>query len=606
MFDTISEITTAITERETDMNDLRNQMEDDFVERYTLAEYEVEKGYESYTSSAPRNFLDKVVDGINRADLSIQIKLPDDATEAERREASIGEQYVWGALDEINRNYRGTEPPLREQIAFFICVRGGVALRILVYEQKGKTVFDALSWDLLHTTWEPGRNGLLWGANKRKLSKAQIKAEYGLEINGKDAELIDWFDQERNAIIIDNVFAKKPTSHKIGHCPVGVFLVGSMPTLQDKTFKSTLEHRCQSVWAASRNLFDPMNKITSRTFDRYERSIVGSLVHKSKDGKAALPDGADPYRTFQEIKLAEGESLEPLQVPESPPETAILHSIVNRDIDQSTLPYPLSYGGTKQAMSGAALGVLVEGTRSVYSPRTSCLEQAYTWLSEELMIQYNERISAKSTIRGIGPNGSFFSLQVKPKEIDPGWYVVVSAQPKLPRDRQAEIMMSLAATQKRGPGDIPLVSKQTAREDIMQLKDPDSEKDKVYEEIGEGLEPIMIAQVVKALKDRGKDELAEMVLMLLSPPGAAGAGPQQPQLPPELLAAVVEALAMNPETAPLAEAIVRIMTGGQGMPGPMGPPGGGGPMPGAPPGGPMAGPGGPAGMPPGAPMGPVG
>lgn len=564
MYDTEADITTLITEKETELKDLFEQMEEDFVERYCCAEYKADSGYESYTSSMPRNFFDKVSDGINRSELSIQIKLPDDATEKERRGASVGEQFLWGSLDEINRNFRGSEPPLREQIAFYECIRGWVSLRALVYQSKGQTVFDVLVWDILHTTWEKGKRDNLWGANKRKLSKAQIKAEYGMTINGKDAELIDWFDEERNAIIIDKVFAKKPKEHKIGHCPVGIFSVGSMPTMQTQKFESTIQHRGHSVWAASRHLYDPMNKITSRTMDRYERSVVGSLVHTSKDGKAALEDGVDPYRTFQEIKLKEGESIEPLKVPEAPPETAILHSIINRDIDQSTLPYPLSYGGTRQAMSGAALGVLVEGTRSVYSPRTSCLEQSYTWLCEELLSQYNERISKSTAMRGFKPDGSFFSLKVKPSEIDPSWYIVVSAQPKLPRDKQAEIMMAIAATQKRGPGDIPLVSKQTAREDIMHLRDPDAEQDKVFEEMGEGLEPIMITKIVAALKARGKEDLAQDVLMLLQPPG----GRAQPQVPPQLLQAAVEALAMNPETQPLAQAIMQVMQGGQATPSP--------------------------------------
>lgn len=588
MYDNISEITKLITEKEKDMKDLLDQMEEDFVERYCLAEYQAEAGYESYTSSAPRNFFDKVNDGVNRADISIQIKLPDDAKEEQRRGASVGEQYLWGALDEINRNFRGSEPPLREQIAFYECLRGQVGLRALVYQLKGRTVFDVLVWDILHTTWEKGKHGLLWGANKRKLYKAQIKAEYGFDINGEDAELIDWFDEERNAIIIDNAWAKKPKAHKIGHCPVGIFSVGSMPTIQTQKFESTLQHRGHSVWAASRNLYEPMNKLTSRTMDRYEASVVGSIVHKSKDGKAALKDGVDPFRTFQEIKIAEDESIQPLMVPGAPPETAIIHSIIDKDMDQSTLPYPLSYGGTRAAETGVALGIRIDQTKSVYSPRTSTLEQAYTWLCEELLGQFNERISQKTTMRGFKPDGKFFSLQVKPKEIDPAWYVVVSVQPKLPRDKQAELQMALAATMRRGPGMPPITSMHTAREDFAHLKDPDAEDDKILEEMGEDLEPIKIARIAAALKERGKEDLAQEVLMLLKPPGAR----PQPQMPPELLAAAVEALAMNPETAPIAQAIMQVM--GVTPPGQEPPPGG--PPPGGSP------PGGPQGQPPPGPV----
>ena len=566
MYDTEEEITRLVEDKEGEMSELREQIGGDF-DLYTLAEYEADTGYESYTSSAPRNFFDKVNDGINKADISIQIKLPDDATEKERKAASIGEQYLWGALAEIDRNFRGSEPPLRNQVSFHECLRGWVAVRALVYTSKDKTVFDVLIWDILHTTWERGKNGLLWAANKRKLSKAQVKAEYGLDIKGKDAELIDWWDEDRNAIIVESRFAKPPKAHNIGHPPIFISSVGSMPTLQTKEFESTLKYRGDSVWSTSRNLYKPMNKITSRTMDRYERSIVGSIVHTSPEGKSAIAPGTDPYRTFQEIKLKEGEKIEPLLLPTTPPETAILHSIVDTDISQSTLPYPLSYGGTRQAMSGAALSVLVEGTRSVFSPRTDLLEQVYTWLCEELLSQYKEG-GIKTSVRGFEPNGKFFSVKIKPNEINTDWYIVVSARPKLPRDRQAEILMSLSATQKRGPGEIPLLSKQTAREDIMEIKDPDAEQDKIYEEMGEALEPIMIAKIVAALKERGKEDLAQDVLMLLSPPGQR----PQPQMPPELLAAAIEVLGQNPQTQPLAQAMMQAMQGGQVPPGGQGPP----------------------------------
>ena len=564
MWDEVSEIANAVREKEQEIEELRTQMEEDFTERYTLAEYQAVAGYESYTSSEPRNFFDKVNDGINRAEMSIQIKLPDDVKEKERRAASIGEQFLWGALAQIDRNFRGAEPPLREQLAFYACLRGWVALRSLVYQLGEETIFDTLVWDILHTTWEQGKNGLLWAANKRKMSKAQIKAEYDIDITGKDAELIDWFDTERNSIIIGSDFAKAPKEHKVGHCPVGIFSVGSMPTMQTKDFASTLLYRGHPVWAVSRNLYDPMNKLISRLLDRYERSVVGSIAHYSKDGKKALPGGGNPWLTYQEIKLSTdaNESIEPLKLPDAPPETGALVSIMNKDIEQSTLPYPLAYGGTRQAMSGAALGILEQSTRSVYSPRTSVLEQAITWLCEEQLDQFNKQISTKTTMRGFTPDGKFFNIQVKPKEIDPGWYVVVSVQPKLPRDKQAEIFMALAATRPQGPGQLPLMSMQTAREEILRLRDPDAEQDKIYVEKGLSLEPILIANIAIALKEAGKPTEAEQILVLLKPPGA-GAG-AQPQLPPELVAAIVETLSMNPETAPLAQALMQAMGGPQG------------------------------------------
>ena len=87
-----NQIITLVSDKETELSELRTQMNEDF-ELYTLEKYEAESGYESYTSSQPRNFFDKVTDALNRAELSIQIKLPDDAKEKERRAASTGELY---------------------------------------------------------------------------------------------------------------------------------------------------------------------------------------------------------------------------------------------------------------------------------------------------------------------------------------------------------------------------------------------------------------------------------------------------------------------------------------------------------------------------------
>lgn len=559
----IAGIKKLVGDKEKELDELRTRIDDHF-DLYSLKEYAAEEGYESYTSSQPRNFFDKVTDALNRAELSIQIKLPDDAKEEERRAASTGELFLFGSLNDIDRTLtRRGEPPLRDSLTFLMDLRGWIVLRALVYILEDRTVFDVIPWDPLHTTWEPGSNGLVWAACKRKITKAQALAVYGKEIDDKDAKLIDFWNDEINAILIGDEFAKEATAHGLNHPPVFVASVGSMPTIQTKDFESTMEHRGDSVWSASRNLYEPFNKITSRTMDLYEKAVIGSIIHKSKKGDKAIPD--DPYKTYQEIKISTEDEEEILPFPkaEVPTETAILHSIINTDIQTSTLPYPLAYGGTRQAMSGAALSVLADATRSVYNPRCGVLAQAYTWLCEELLSQFKQN-GAKSTLSGYDHKQHFFTVKVKPKQIDPNWYVSVNVTPRMPRDMESEIMMSLAATQRKSPEDIPLLSKQTAREDILKIRDPDAEKDKALAEMGMGLPPILATQIAAALKKAGKDDLAQDVMMLLNPPRQAqGAQPREPQVPPELLMAAVEALGMNPETRPIAEAIMKVMGAGQ-------------------------------------------
>lgn len=616
MFETVEAIQNAIKNKETDLRQLRTRMQEDF-DLFTLAEYESEdatgkkrKGYESYTSSASRNFFNKVLDGMNRAALSIQIKLPEDATEEARKAASKGELYLFGALAAIDRRQaKKGEPPLREVLGFFACSRGWAAMRALVYVPKGEkeVVFDVCPWDPLHVIWEAGANGLIWVAFKRRITRAQAKAENDYDLPSDEADAIDFWDSERNSVIVNGVFVKEPTAHNIGHPPVFIASVGSMPTMQPALTEggsnpedSLMEYRGDSVWGASRKLYKPFNKYVSRLMDTQERSVAGSLVHKSKDGKRTL-DG-DPYRTFQEIPVAEGEEISPLELPKAPAETGALLGIINDDIQRSTLPDPLSYGGAKEAMSGRALSVLADATRSVYSPGTSVIAQGYTWLCEELLSQYGNKGTRATTMRGFKGNGDFFSSKIKPTDIDPGWFVSVKVEPRLPRDKEAEIMMALAATQRRGPEQQQLMSTDTAREELVNMRDPDAEEDKVLAEMGKSMLPVMGPRIAKAMKDKGDDEGAEMFMAWLAsqglfkgpgqpggapggqmgggPPGAAPAGAPQgappPPIPPELVEAILQALiaagqqdigqafaaAMDgqaPLTPELIEAIVQVL-----------------------------------------------
>jgi len=532
---TIQEIKNAVKEKEGDLDALRTRMNED-LDLLTLVEYDSTKGYESYTSSSPRNFFDKVTDGLNRSALTIQIKLPEDAKDKDTRDASQGELFLYGALSEIDRCLiaRG-EPPLRETMGFFIDLRGWYALRLLVYVPKGeKTVrFDGQPWDPLHVTWEMGSSGLLWAAYKTIISRNQAKDEYDLDIEGTEVEKIDFFDQCNNAIIIGDAWAKEPEEHDIGHVPVLIGAVGSMPTLQpspgtrngsSSPTDSLLEFRGDSVWAAARGLYEPHNKYVSQLMDIQKRAVVGSLVHQTKDGIKKIE--GDPYESWQVIPIAEGESIEPLQLPTAPPETAAILGLINADIQQSTLPYPLAYGGTTEAMSGRALSMLEDATRSVYSPRSGALARVYSWGCEELLVQYNKKIDKPATLRGF-KDEVFFEVEAKPREINPNWFVSVTVEPRVPRDRESEIGMALAATQRRGPDDIPLVSKETAREVYMRLRDPKAEEDKALAEMGKGMPPIMAAKIAAALKSKGEDELAELVMTFLS--DQMGGGPQGPQ-----------------------------------------------------------------------------
>lgn len=588
MFETVGQIKKAIARRESDLSELRSRMDSDF-DLWALTEYKAKSAaYESWTSSSPKNFFNKVVDGLNRASLTVSIRLPEEASDEERDAASTGELYLFGALAAIDRTLRMKgEPPLRQGSSFLMGARGWVALRALVYVPEGEedTVFDVVPWDMRHVTWEQGSRGLIWAAHKRKVSNSQIEDEYGIDL-GRAGEtwVIDFYDRDKNCVIVRDVFAKDPAQHKIGHVPVWIGAVGGMPTMQpgsDASGSSSgamsgslLKYRGQSVWDASRALYEPVNKHISTLMDIAKKGSVGSLVHKSKKGKAKIV--GDPHETFRVIPLAEDESLVPLESPRAPPETFPVLRVLTDDLDQASLPNPLSFGGTNAPESGRALAIRIDATRSVFNPFTSLLAEEYTWLIEELLGQFANKGMKPADLRGFRParpdeikvsDEVFFQVKVKPEDINPAWFVNATVEPRLPRDEENEIIMAIQATSKK-PGEQPLMSKRTAREIIIKMRDPDAEEARILIEEGKSLAPIQARRIAAELTKAGEEALAEEVLALIPQPGQTGpAGVQNAPVPKELIEDIVRTLieANQPE---LAQDLISALDGGEGQQGP--------------------------------------
>jgi hypothetical protein len=521
-FDTIADIKKAITRVESDMQSLVTRWDDDY-DLLTLAEFEAKKGYESYTSPAPRNFFNKVIDALNRAVVTTQIKLPEDASDKEREGVTKGEMFLLGGLNAADRLLvkRG-EPTLRRGLGFFMGARGWYMVRALVYVPKDReeTVFDISYWDPMHVTYERGSDGLLWAAHKRMLTASQAMGEYGIDTGDKDVEVIDFWDEEKNSVIVGAEWGKEPESHDIGHVPVLAGAIGSMPTMQpgrldnDSTADNTsmLADRGDSVWTTSRKLYEPINRHVSRVMDMAKKALVGTLVHKTKDGKSKIE--GDPHEAFQVIPLKHGDSLEPLEAPEAPPEVGALLRVFGADLQQSTLPDPLAYGGTEAPESGRALAIRLEATRSAFNPYTEAMASVYTWVCEEMLSQFSSKGVKPALIQGFDNSNEFFQMRVKPDEVDKDWFVQVRVEPRLPRDEETEIAMAAAATAKPSPDEQPLMSKRSAREDILRLKDPDAEEQRILIELGESMPPIVIAKVAAALEKQGETELARQILEL--------------------------------------------------------------------------------------------
>jgi len=98
----------AIKVVQNEFEGLRDRFQEDFEQGYQLQPYEPKSGYESYTSSAPKNFFDKIVDGVNRAALTVHVNTGEEALEEERSDANEAELFLEGAFNHIDRLGRKT------------------------------------------------------------------------------------------------------------------------------------------------------------------------------------------------------------------------------------------------------------------------------------------------------------------------------------------------------------------------------------------------------------------------------------------------------------------------------------------------------------------
>ena len=558
----------------TSFEELLQQMETDF-DLFTLKPYVAEKDHQSYTSPAPKNDFNKVLAGLNKATLTWQIVTAEDAPQSERDAANDGEKLLTGVLDRVDRQLRKIgEPPLRQGIGWYAGARGMSGLKCLIYANDQKeTVFDIKPIDPMHMAWEQGAEGLVWWAYLYHISKAEALERWGITLTTKeqDAIIIDFFTQKINAIVLymggasslTGQFVKEVAPHGLDHVPAWVGFASSMPTVYTRDSLPTLKYRAASVYASSRGIYEPHNKQVSFIMDTAEKSVAGTLIYETEEGKKGIE--GDPYANWQVIRTKKGEVLKPLDPPKVPPESAVILSVIDRDKQQSTVPYPTGYGIDQQAHSGAALSMMNDGTKSVYSPFTGLIEDAFQWLCEEIISQFKAK-GQTLKLQGFDPAGKFFAFEAKPQTIKDDWYIKVTCEPKLPRDEAGELQMALAATQPRANGK-PFMSDYTAREKIVKMQNPDAEETRIQSQLVndmiDKLPAMQVRQVAKALIDKGDIQGAKEFLATIPPPGGgppptggapagmpAGAAPQAGAIPPQVAAIiqnVAARLGMRPE-----------------------------------------------------------
>jgi len=466
--------------------------------------------YGFYTSNMPKVVAKKIIAWITQAELIVSISHPGDL-EHQRMIDDAKEMFLTGALEMADGRLR-KRGRLRSQLAWYVTVRGGVVGRALLRTDRHENTFaDIMPWDILHTYWEVGGDGELdWACNKLKKTKGAIMAEYGLrrltlpDDQGMDVgiDVYDYYDRNINAVVMDGRILKKRTSHGADKVPVFFAPVETAPMIQRDSANDMIDAYMESIFEENRGIIPKNNQLMSAVFDLVLKTRDRSWVLTSRDGSKVLE--SDPNRSSLEIALAEGESLEPVQVAEMSQRLGDILGLISGEMQRGGLSHAV-FGELQFQLSGFAINSLKQGADTALTPRLDAVQNAYEQILDIIAEMYGSE--------------RFFEFAIPCKNIRsetkiiPAWVVregchpEVKLIPQLPEDDMTKI--TVAQMLREGP--VPLADDTYIREKIMRFPETSVIADSVKAQLGERMLPeTTLYTMGMALAERGEPMLAQM------------------------------------------------------------------------------------------------
>ena len=492
---------------------LRTRMDADH-QLYKLDSYDAGDGFKSYTSNEPQTYADKVISWMTAADLVVRI--PPNGNPRNTREVNNDkERFIIGALRSADeRLSKRLVPSIRNQLAWYIALRGWYAGRaLLTKDGEDKTCIDITPWDPMHTYWGIGDDGLAWACYKVKKTQDEIEAQYGVRLGESRSDIdginvYDYYDKEYNTVVIPGRFVKKRTPHGTeGQVPVFLGPVGATPLIQSMEWSSiedTLEDYGESVFKATRGVYENHNFMMSVMLELTARSRKQGLKVRSRDGTKTLDE--DPYKEGTEISLGQGEEVEPLGLLQMANESGAFMGLVAGEMQRGSIPHTV-YGEIPFQLSGFAINTLRQGVESVLVPRVAAMERAYVSIANLLCDQYQSGAFKAMELSGQDNNRMYFSEEITPARIRDGGDPEIKVVTRLPEDDMSRYGMAQIARE----GQTPLLPDLWIRDNILGIQDADQVEDAVKEQIAERTLPEAgVWSLYQAAMKQGRDDLAQM------------------------------------------------------------------------------------------------
>ena len=506
----------------------RTRMEGDYG-LYRMNPYDAGNGYQSYTSNAPKILADKIMSYLSNAQMSVRVPLSSEVDD--RTPGTLKEKFVIGALNLADeRMQRYGQPSVREQLAFYVTLRGWYAGRAMLNKHEdGSTYVDITPFDPLHICYEMDDQGIVWLAHKTKRSPSAIKRSFNVDveplIEGETSSGVtvwDYYSRTENAILISGSddqkkFGKPLTKHNVrdtnGNPCAPVFLgaVGPAPWIQDDVSgDDTARDYGESIFSANRTLYDDYNFAMSAYKTLVRRAVRRPYKIVSPDGTTTLD--TDPWQDGSEVPLPAGTDIRLMEEITMPLDTGAFVGLVSGELQRGGLSN-VSYGELPFAISGFAAKILQEGSAHQIEPRVKGLTACYKQVSEIISMQYETGGYDPVSVRGRHNDiASYFNQEIKPADLEGAGAIDIKLGVRMPQDEPQLITMA----QMMREGTKPLAPDEWIWENVLQINDVDQFRNSISAQQAQVTEPkALLLTLIEGLMQTGEQEKALIYVDLL-------------------------------------------------------------------------------------------
>jgi hypothetical protein len=515
---TPEEIRKMVLERENDCLRLHERFEDDYG-MFRMNPFKLSGGdYENVTGNDPMTLCNKITESIGYAPYTLKIPEPDD--KQDRLASSNAERFINGCINMANSRLQmlPTEPHIQGALAWYAAVRGWTAIRVLVRKEEddGPTIPDIRVLDPRWCTWDVSDYSLLWFNHKRVIGKEEARKKYGADLPGRWAWLYDFYDDTENVILIDGIgdweFRQE---HYAGHVPAKISACGCVPLITSLQNLDTLVDVGESVLAPNRNLFPIVNKLLTLYLTIVSQGAHNPLAIYSMGGRRQFKKSPYYPGSVVQLDISKGESVKELYKPEMPKDTQNMLGMIMQRIAVGGLS-PINFGELNQPLPYSGINLLTHSSQSVIEPRKFGVERDIEWIGRELLTQFADGGFQALEVHGRTGTNEYFHCELSPEDIQGDWYPECEITPSLPEDELQKYTMAQIAVVNN------LLSRRTARERILNVRDTDREEDRVLEEMTNANESVRLLRMRKALMRMGEPELAAMLPLLNTLRGGGG------------------------------------------------------------------------------------